>query len=135
MATQSLPEKDRRMVLSLARMAVAAGAAALQEVPPALERVLAGRNLAARRAFVTAFLKAYQRQVAAVTLVVEHAGALDAASGAELQAEFSRRSGRDLQLETRPNPELIAGLRLRLGDDVYDASVAGRLHQLANAIH
>ena len=38
--------------------------------------------------------------------------------------------GRELLVTEKENPALIAGLRVRLGDDVFDSSVSGRLATL-----
>jgi F-type H+-transporting ATPase subunit delta len=41
--------------------------------------------------------------------------------------------GVDLAFEFRTNPELLGGLKIRVGNDVFDGSVKGRLDRLANA--
>jgi F-type H+-transporting ATPase subunit delta len=40
------------------------------------------------------------------------------------------RYGEDLTTEFRTNPELLGGLRIKIGDDVWDGSVRNRLSQL-----
>jgi len=41
-----------------------------------------------------------------------------------------RRYGDDLTTEFRTNPDLLGGLRIKIGDDVWDGSVKNRLHKL-----
>ena len=52
-----------------------------------------------------------------------------------LVAHFSGEHERTIQVVERSNPELIAGMRVRLGDTVYDASLANNLQSLATRIH
>ncbi len=48
----------------------------------------------------------------------------------KLEANLSRRLGREVRLDTQVEPAIIGGLVLRIGDRVIDASVAARLQQL-----
>ncbi|MBI1841861.1 MAG: F0F1 ATP synthase subunit delta, partial [Verrucomicrobia bacterium] len=43
------------------------------------------------------------------------------------------RHGPGLQLSFEQNPALIGGLRIQVGSDVYDGSVAARLHELSES--
>ena len=80
-------------------------------------------------------LKSYQRLVAAQLArnraLVEHAGAIDAAILGAIGTALSRQYRRPITTAAQPNPALIAGLRIRVGDDLYDTSIAGRLATLA----
>ena len=82
-----------------------------------------------------AVLKAYHRLVAAEIArnlaVVEHAGAVSAQTLQAIAASLSKKYGRNVTATTKPNPALLAGLRVRVGDDVYESSVAGQLSQLS----
>lgn len=51
-----------------------------------------------------------------------------------LEATFSKIYGRPVESAVSIDPSLIAGLRVRVGDDVYDASVAGRLRRLSEGV-
>ncbi|MEN9813357.1 MAG: hypothetical protein RL479_2043, partial [Verrucomicrobiota bacterium] len=53
---------------------------------------------------------------------------------ADIAAAMSRRYGRSITGTARRNDALLAGLRVRVGDDVYESSVAGQLAQLAAAV-
>ena len=83
-------------------------------------------------------LKAYRRLVAAEVAkgvaAVEHAGAVDDAMLGAIAAAMSRRYGRRVTATATPNPALLAGLRVRVGDDVFESSVAGQLAALASAV-
>jgi F-type H+-transporting ATPase subunit delta len=85
-----------------------------------------------------AVLKAYQRLIAIEVgrgqAVVEHAGPLHDAILATIAAAMTERYGRPIAGVARRNDALLAGLRVRVGDDVYESSVAGQLATLAAAV-
>ena len=81
------------------------------------------------------FLNYLRREVALQTAVVSTpAGLCDDALGA-IEAQFSRLYNRPVNAVTQQDTSLIAGVRVRVGDDVYDASVAGRLQRLAESVN
>ena len=47
-----------------------------------------------------------------------------------LRADITRTHGDDLTFDTAVRPELIGGLRVRVGSDVWDGSVRARLEAL-----
>lgn len=83
-------------------------------------------------------LKAYHRLIAAEVAkgqaVVEHAGSVDNAILKTIAASLSKQYNRPVTAVAKANPSLIAGLRVRVGDDVYESSVAGRLQALSSAL-
>ena len=105
---------------------------------PSPERVaavlaLVGRRPnAEKRPLLTAYARLMRRHEFLRTLSIERAGALDAASRESLVAALKGDSQRPLVVRESENPALIAGLRVRLGDDVFDASLAGTLSRLAS---
>lgn len=66
--------------------------------------------------------------------IVESAAELDAATRANLQASLNQKYGRTLELEFHLNSELLGGIRVRVGSDVWDGSVKARLEALKNAL-
>jgi len=62
--------------------------------------------------------------------VVESAMALDDAELQALQALAGRLTGKKVQLSVAVRPELIGGVRLRLGNVLYDGSLRNSLDQL-----
>ena len=49
---------------------------------------------------------------------------------AGITANLNRIYGRGLSLSFTHNPELVGGMRIRVGSDVYDGSLSARLHEL-----
>jgi F-type H+-transporting ATPase subunit delta len=66
-------------------------------------------------------------------LDLESAVELDAATRARVVANLTQQYGPDLVVDYQLAPALIGGLRIRVGNDVYDGSVQGRLTRLAAA--
>ena len=64
---------------------------------------------------------------------VESAIALSPDQQASVSGNLERIYGRGLHISFQQNPALIGGLRVRVGSDVYDGSVAGRLNNLAES--
>lgn len=82
-----------------------------------------------------AALREYQRmmtrELARSRAVVEHAGSISPELLERIASALSGQYSRPISASARLKPELIAGLRVRLGDDVYESSVAGRLAALS----
>jgi len=75
-----------------------------------------------------------EREAARTTAVVEHAGELDPSVVANIEARLTSRYGQDIGVSAQRNDALIAGLRVKVGCDVYDASVAASLETLETTL-
>jgi F-type H+-transporting ATPase subunit delta len=64
---------------------------------------------------------------------IESAVTLNAEQQAAVTANLHRIYGRGLNISFQQNPALVAGLRVRVGSDIYDGSISGRLQQLEEA--
>ena len=82
--------------------------------------------------------KAYQRlvvtEVAKGVAVIEHSGPVSEATQSSIAASLSKRYARPVTATAKPNPSLLAGLRVRIGDDVYESSVSGQLAALTASV-
>lgn len=76
------------------------------------------------------FLKLVQREVAKNTADVEYAGELNATAIQDIESKLSANYDRPIKVVANRNDDLIAGVRVRVGCDLYDASVAGSLREL-----
>lgn len=85
-----------------------------------------------------ALLQLYHRyianEVAKSRAVVEHAGYAPAPALDAITAALSRKYGRKVTWVARPNPALVAGLRIRVGSDLYESSVAAQLAALSASV-
>ena len=59
---------------------------------------------------------------------------LDDATLAQLKADLEQRFKKQLQVQVSLDPELIGGVRITVGDEVIDASVRGKLANMAAAL-
>ncbi len=66
--------------------------------------------------------------------VVYSAFPIEDAALADLGAVLEKRFGRKLNLTVKPEPELIGGVRVVVGDEVLDTSVKARLEQMKIAL-
>lgn len=65
---------------------------------------------------------------------IEFAGTLSEKTANALAAHFSEIYARAIAPVPAQNPEILGGLRVQVGDDVYDASLAGTLASLRRAL-
>ena len=65
--------------------------------------------------------------------LVESAIDLDENTRQAVQARLSQLHGAGLSFAFRVNPALVGGIRVRVGSDIYDGSVAGRLAALESS--
>jgi F-type H+-transporting ATPase subunit delta len=83
-------------------------------------------------------LKAYHRliaiELAKSIALVEHAGAINQATLSAIEAAMSRKYGRAVKATAQANASLLAGMRVHVGDDIYESSVAGQLAALAASV-
>lgn len=66
-------------------------------------------------------------------VLIESATELDAATRQQVQSDLNAKHGSELNFEYRTNPELLGGLKVRIGNDLWDGSVKGRLDRLSEA--
>ena len=85
---------------------------------------------AALRPLLEAFYAAVARELRFSEARIEFAGTLPAGTADALAAHFSALYKRAISPVPEENPALLGGVRVQVGDDVYDASLAGALARL-----
>jgi F-type H+-transporting ATPase subunit delta len=79
-------------------------------------------------------LEAYKRllrlEVEKRTATIETATELAPDSAAQIVANLKRKYGNELTARLVVNKDLLGGMRIRVGSDVWDSSVRNRLHRL-----
>jgi F-type H+-transporting ATPase subunit delta len=82
-----------------------------------------------------ALLKAYHHRIALELAKsraeVEHAGPVTDATLKQIEAAMTKRYARPVTATAKANPKLLAGLRVRVGSDVYESSVSSQLAKLS----
>ncbi len=85
------------------------------------------------RAILAAIQRLTRLEVERRKVTVESAVELDGPTRQRVAAGLAAQYGPDLLIEYRITTELIGGLRMRVGNDVLDGSVRGRLDRLSAA--
>ena len=79
-------------------------------------------------------LESFQRllrlEIAKHHAVIESAAPLNDGTAASIVENLKHKYGEDLTTEFQVNPELIGGMRIKIGSDVFDGSVKSRLARL-----
>lgn len=79
---------------------------------------------------ITAFTKEYNRAKGITPATVVSAQPLSAAMLSQIKKQLSAQTDSTIELEHVIAPELLGGVQIKLGDSVFDGSVAGQLAQL-----
>jgi F-type H+-transporting ATPase subunit delta len=66
-------------------------------------------------------------------VMIESAVEMDEPTRHRVVAGLTEKYGADLEVSYQITPALLGGLRIRVGDDVFDGSVQGRLDRFASA--
>ena len=61
---------------------------------------------------------------------IETANEVDSTTSSELVSNLKKKYGNDLTTQFVVNPELLGGMRIRVGSDVWDGTVRNRLERL-----
>lgn len=124
-----ITKQTRREAKELFRSCVVAGLLEENRVRQAVQQVL---QLKPRGylAILTHFLRLVKLDIERRTARVESAVSLASDLQTQIQTSLARSYGKGLDISFAQNPELIGGVRIRVGSDVYDGSVQGRLAEL-----
>lgn len=66
-------------------------------------------------------------------VMIESAVEMDEPTRQRVVAGLTEKYGADLEVRYQITPSLLGGLRIRVGDDVFDGSVQGRIERFASA--
>lgn len=85
------------------------------------------------KSILTLYKKYIDREIARYTATIEHGGPINQEAIDAVKAHLEKIAERTIQVQTVENPDLLAGIRVTLGDDVYEDSAAFRLRPLAES--
>jgi F-type H+-transporting ATPase subunit delta len=128
----AIPAKIRAFAKQLVQLSLVDGCVSAERVTGILATL--EKNPPARLSLVlAAYGKLIASEVAKGEARVEHAGPVAPDAMAAIAASLGKRYGRPVTAVATPNPALLAGLRVRIGDDVYESSVSNQLAALSAA--
>jgi F-type H+-transporting ATPase subunit delta len=96
-----------------------------------VDEVMASKRRGAQ-AVLKGFFRLLRLDDAERTAVVTTAAPLDAHLRADIERDLARLHGAGIEATFVVDPELIAGMRVQVGSDVYDGSVRASLAALAS---
>lgn len=105
-----------------------------EERTSAVLSALSNRRPHERKIILKYYLRMIEREIRATTALVETAGAITEDSQSVLRKSLSEKTGREVTLEVVDEPALVAGTRVRLGDDVFEYSIPSRLNRLLHGV-
>ena len=123
-------QRARRLSKQLFRLCLVDGLLDAGRVHGVVQRIAESRNRD-RFNVLKHFLRLVKFDDARRRAMVESAEPLPPEIRSDLQAGLARVYGRGLNTAFTHSPELIGGMRIQVGSDVYDGSVRGRLAALA----
>jgi F-type H+-transporting ATPase subunit delta len=85
------------------------------------------------QAILHTLLRLTRLEAARREVVVESSTPLDSNTTVQVTNGLQEKYGHDLTFDFKVTPELIGGMRIRVGNDVWDGSVKGRLERLSEA--
>ncbi len=96
--------------------------------------VAANRRTAVLPSVVTAFEQLVAKRRGTIVAEVTTAVPLDPAQTEGLKAALRAALGKDPDMQTRVDPAILGGVRVRVGSRLYDASLKSRLDSLKYAL-
>jgi F-type H+-transporting ATPase subunit delta len=124
-----ITKQARREAKELFRSCVVGGLLEENRVRQAVQQVLQSKPRGFL-AILTHFLRLVKLDIERRTARVESAVPLASDLQTQIQTSLARSYGKGLDISFAQNPELIGGVRIKVGSDVYDGSVQGRLAEL-----
>jgi F-type H+-transporting ATPase subunit delta len=124
-----ISKQERREAKRLFRSCLANGLLDEGRTRQAVQMVVAQRPRG-YLAILTQFQRLVKLDLERRSANVESAVALSDQERTAVIMSLGRKYGSGLSIAFKPSPELIGGLRIGVGSDVYDSSVRGRLERL-----
>jgi F-type H+-transporting ATPase subunit b len=131
-------ERERALAAVRPQMAALAIAAAQKLIGEALDekrqRALIDEFFSGVRSGKVVLLEEGGALPSGATAEVSSALPLTPAEQQAIRAEVGRKAGAEVAVSFQVNPELLGGLKIRVGDRVIDGSVSGRMENLRKEI-
>ena len=127
-----ITKKEKREAKQLYRLCLVDGLLDENRVRQVVQRAIATGERDCQP-ILACFLRLVKLDYAEHTANIESATPLPADLQTTVQTELTQRYGPGLTTAFVENPELIGGMRIQVGCDVYDGSVRARLEALAKS--
>ena len=118
----------------LLSLSLESGVVSAERVEAVLSSLKKSRPAYTLRPLLRAYLASVRKEIARGEALIEHAGPLSAGDASNIASHFSKSLSRTVVPVTRRNDALLAGFRVRVGDDVIDLTAAHRLNNLTKSL-
>lgn len=99
-----------------------------------LEVLIGNRRINDLESVIEALAEMVRAATGTVAAAVRSAHELNDQEVAELRRALEKKAGRKVELQVATDPSLIGGFVARIGSEVYDASVAGKIHKFRESL-
>ena len=86
------------------------------------------------RGMLQALRRLLQAELVKKQVTVESAVDLNKATSSKVKKSLCSQYGDDLNFDFKVSPELLGGMRIRVGNDLFDGSVKARLERLQESL-
>jgi F-type H+-transporting ATPase subunit delta len=118
----------------LLALSLESGVVSAERVEAILASLKKSRPAYTLRPLLRAYLASVRKEIARGEALIEHAGPLSATDANTIATHFSKTLSRTVSPVVRRNDALLAGFRVRVGDDVIDLTAAHRLSNLTKSL-
>lgn len=118
----------------LLTLSLESGVVSAERVEAVLSSLKKSRPAYSLRPLLRAYLVNVRKEIARGEAQIEHAGPLSANDATTIATHFSKTLSRPITPVARRNDALLAGFRVRVGDDVIDLTAAHRLTNLTKSL-
>lgn len=126
-------KKTKALAKQLFKLSIVNGAVSPEQVTGVLGYI--EKNVPRHAlALLQLYHRAIATELAKSNALVEHAGPISDTTLRSVETVMTKRYSRPVAATARSNPQLLAGLRVRVGSDVYESSVSGQLAALSSAV-
>lgn len=128
-----ISRESRRMARELFRLSLVNGHVDNGRVHEISDAIVAERPRG-QMEILKEFSRLIRLELAKRHAVIESAAQLESGTAREIETNLRRKFGQDITTEFQINPALLGGTRIKIGSDVWDGSVSGRLENLSKQI-
>jgi F-type H+-transporting ATPase subunit delta len=128
-----IPRKARKVCRELFGLSIHQGRLDRKRVEEISETLVA-RKPRYYLQILQGFTRLVRLEIAKHHAVVSSAVELDASSQSEIESNLRSRFGKDTTFSFQVQPALLGGIRIKLGSDVWDGSIRGRLDNLRKTL-
>lgn len=125
----ALSLQHQKYAKQLLKLSVDAGGSLSLARVEALLHTLRQRPALEKKGILKAYLRLLQAFSAKASCVLEHASPLSPEQLSGFEAFFSAHYKEVIRFQTKPNPNLIGGVRIRIGSDIWEHNIFNHLNQ------